>query len=51
MNDTWTPGTIATVTISTVLLCIALIAAITYDCFQVYLSVRAYLIQRRLARQ
>ncbi len=46
MNDTWTPGTIAAVTISAVLLCIALIATITYDCFQIYLSIRAYLIQQ-----
>ncbi len=51
MNDTWTPGTIATVTVSAVLFCIALIAAITYDCFRIYLDIRAYLIQRQLARQ
>ncbi len=51
MNNTWTPGTIAAITISAVLFCIALVAAITYNCFQIYLSIRAYLIQRRLARQ
>lgn len=44
MND-WTPGTIAAITISAVLLCIALIIAITYDCLLLYQSLRAYLIQ------
>ncbi len=51
MNDTWTAGTIAAVAISAILLCIALIASILFDCFQLYRSVRAYLIQRRLNRQ
>ncbi len=39
MNDTWTPGTIAAVTISAILLCIALIASIFFDCFQLYQSI------------
>ncbi len=51
MNDTWTPGTIAAATISAILLCIVLIASIIFDCFQLYQSGRAYLIQQRLARQ
>ncbi len=51
MNDTWTPGTIAAVVISAILFCIALVASIIINCFQLYRSVRAHLIQRRLARQ
>ncbi len=51
MNDTWTAGTIAAIVISAILFCIALIASILLDCFQLYRSVRAYLIQRRLNRQ
>ncbi len=50
MND-WTPKTIAAITISAILFCIALIASILFNCFQLYRGVRAYLIQRRLARQ
>ncbi len=46
MNDTWTAGTITAVIISAILFCIALIASILFDCFQLYQSVQAYLIQR-----
>ncbi len=51
MNDTWTTGTIVAVTISAVLLCIALIAATLVNCFHLYQGIRIYLIQRRLNRQ
>ncbi len=51
MNDTWTPGTIAAVTVSATIFVVVVIITIVYDCFIIALSIRAYLIQRRLARQ
>ncbi len=51
MNDTWTPVTIAAVVVSALLFCIALVASIIVDCFQLYQRIRAHLIQRQLACQ
>ncbi len=51
MTDTWTTGTIVAVTISAIILTIALIAATLVNCFHLYQSIRVYLIQQRLNRQ
>ncbi len=51
MNDTWTTGTIIAVTISGILVTIALIADTLVNCFHLYQGIRVYIIQQRLNRQ